>query len=61
MDKTKYIVSEEDILGAVKYALKLNILDERLVKILMNDVAYEIETLLYENCNVYKVESEDKK
>lgn len=58
MNETKYIISEKQILNAVKYALELNIQEQRIVDILMHDVEYEIETVLYDDCEEYKEESE---
>ena len=60
MNETKFIVSENQLLGAVKYALELNIQESKIVDILMHDVAVEIETILYDDCEEYKAESEDK-
>ena len=56
---TKFIVSEKQILDAVKYALELNIQESKIVDILMHDVEDEIETVLYDDCEEYKTESED--
>ena len=58
MNETKFIISEKQILKAVKYALELNIQEQRLVDILMHDVEDEIETVLYDDCEEYKAESE---
>lgn len=60
MNETKFIISEKQILNAVKYALELNIQEQRIVDILMHDVAEEMETVLYDDCEEYKAESEDK-
>ena len=60
MTETKFIISEKQILNAVKYALELNIQESRIVDILMHDVEDEIETVLYDDCEEYKAESEDK-
>ncbi len=60
MNETKFIISEKQILDAVKYALELNIQEQRIVDILMHDVEDEIETVLYDDCEEYKAESEDK-
>ena len=60
MNETKFIISEQQILKAVKYALELNIQEQRIVDILMHDVEDEIETVLYDDCEEYKAESEDK-
>ena len=59
MTETKFIISEKQILKAVKYALELNIQEQRIVDILMHDVEDEIETVLYDDCEEYKTESED--
>lgn len=59
MNETKFIVSEKQILDAVKYALELNIQESKIVDILMHDVEDEIETILYDDCEEYTEESED--
>lgn len=58
MNETKFIISEKQILNAVKYALELNIQEQRIVDILMHDVEDEIETVLYDDCEPSKAESE---
>ena len=58
MNETKFTISEKQILSAVKYALELNIQEHRIVDILMHDVEDEIETVLYDDCEEYKAESE---
>jgi len=50
MNETKFIVTEKQILDAVKYALELNIQESKIVDILMHDVEDEIETVLYDDC-----------
>ena len=50
MTETKFIISEKQILNAVKYALELNIQEQRIVDILMHDVEDELETVLYDDC-----------
>ena len=55
----KFIITEKQILNAVKYALELNIQEQRIVDILMHDVEDEIETVLYDDCEEYKAESEE--
>ena len=37
MSEPKFIISEKQILNAVKYALELNIQEQRIVDILMHD------------------------
>lgn len=59
MSETKFIITEKQILNAVKYALELNIQESRIVDILMHDVGDEIETVLYDDCEEYESESED--
>ena len=54
MSETKFIISEKQILKAVKYALELNIQEQRIVDILMHDVEDEMETVLYDDCEEYK-------
>lgn len=56
----KFIVTEKQILKAVETALELNIQDPRIVDIFMNDVENQIEAVLYDDCEEYKEESEDK-
>ena len=56
MNEPKFIISEKQILNAVKYALELNIQEQRIVDILMHDVEDEIETVLYDDCEEYKAE-----
>ena len=58
MDETKFIISEKQILNAVKYALELNIQEQKIVDILMHDVEDEIETVLYDDCEIYRAEGE---
>ena len=58
MNEPKFIITEKQILNAVKYALELNIQEQRIVDILMHDVEDEIETVLYDDCEEYKAESE---
>ena len=50
MNEPKFIVSKKQILSAVKYALELNIQEQRIVDILMHDIEDEIETVLYDDC-----------
>jgi hypothetical protein len=54
MNETKFIVTEKQILDAVKYALELNIQESKIVDILMHDVEDEIETVLYDDCEEVK-------
>lgn len=54
MNEPKFIISEKQILRSVKYALELNIQEQRIVDILMHDVEDEIETVLYDDCEEYK-------
>ena len=61
MNEPKFIISEKQILNAVKYALELNIQEQRIVDILMHDIEDEIETVLYDDCEEVQAESEDKK
>ena len=58
MSEPRFIISEKQILNAVKYALELNIQEQKIVDILMHDVENEIETVLYDDCEEYK-ESEE--
>lgn len=50
MNEPKFIITEKQILNAVKYALELNIQESRIVDILMYDVEDELETVLYDDC-----------
>lgn len=50
----KYIVTENQILNTVKYALELNILESKIVDILMHDIEEEIEITLCDDCEEYK-------
>ena len=59
MSVPKFIISEKQILSAVKYALELNIQEKRIVDILMHDIADEIDTVLYDDCEKVRAESED--
>ena len=54
MSEPRFIISEKQILNAVKYALELNIQEQRIVDILMHDVEDEMETVLYDDCEEYK-------
>ena len=56
MNEPKFIISEKQILSAVKYALESNIKESKIVDILMHDVEYEVETILYDDCEKYKAE-----
>ena len=58
MSEPKFIISEKQILNAVKYALELNIQEQRIVDILMHDVEDELETVLYDDCEEVQAESE---
>ena len=60
MNEPKFIISEKQILNAVKYALELNIQEQRIVDILMHDVEDEIETVLYDDCEEYKAEGSEE-
>lgn len=60
MNEPKFIITEKQILSAVKYALELNIQEQKIVDILMHDVEDEIETVLYDDCEEYKAESEEE-
>ena len=55
----KFIISEKQILNSIKYALELNIQEQRIVDILMHDIEDEIETVLYDDCEEYKAECEE--
>ena len=59
MNEPKFIITEKQILNAVKYALEFNIQEQRIVDILMHDIEDEIETVLYDDCEEYKAESEE--
>ena len=61
MNVSKFIISEKQIISAVKYALELNIQESKIVDILMHDVENEIETVLYDDCEEYMAESEEKR
>lgn len=60
MNEPKFIISVKQILNAVKYALELNIQELNIVDILMHSVENEIETVVYDDCEEYKAESEDR-
>ena len=60
MSVPKFIISEKQILSAVKYALELNIQEQKIVDILMHDIEDEIETVLYDDCEEYKAEKEEQ-
>lgn len=55
MNESKFIITEKQILDAVKYALELNIQESKIVDILMHDVEYQIEAVLYDDCRYYKM------
>ena len=59
MDEPKFIITEKQILKAVKYALELNIQESKIVDILMHDVEDEIETVLYDDCDEVESEVQD--
>ena len=58
MNESRFIITETQILDAVKYALELNIQEQRIVDILMHDIEDEIETVLYDDCEEVQAESE---
>lgn len=60
MSAPKFIVSERQIISAVKCAIEQNIQAEKIVDVLMHDISDEIETVLYDDCEEYKAESENK-
>ena len=55
----KFIISEQQIISAVKFAIEQSIQEEKIVDILMHDIEDEIETVLYDDCEEYKAESEE--
>lgn len=59
MNKTKFIITEKQILNAVKYALELNIQHPKIIDILMYAIENEIETVLYDDCEEYKEGSDE--
>ena len=59
MKGTKFIISEQQILIGVKYALEQNIKKKEMVDIIMCDVIDEIETVLYDDCDIYEEEIEE--
>lgn len=58
MSEPRFIISEKQILKAVKNALDLNINEPIIVDALMHKIENNIETVLYDDCEEYK-ESED--
>ena len=50
----KYIVTEQQMVKAVRYALELNIEDSGIIDILMKDVIEEIETVLEDDCEEWR-------
>ena len=56
MNEPRFIITEKQILDAVKYALELNIQESKIVDIIMHDVEYQIEAVLYDDCEEYKTE-----
>ena len=60
MSAPKFIVSERQIISGVKCAIEKSIQEEKIVDVLMHDISDEIETVLYDDCEEYKAESEDK-
>ena len=56
MNEPKFIVTEKQIINAVKCALEFNITESKIVDILMHDIENEIETVLYDDCEPYEVE-----
>lgn len=54
MEDTLFIVSKNEILQSIKFALELNIQDERILNILMHDIENEIETEMVYYCEEYK-------
>lgn len=59
MSETKFIVTRKQILDAVKYALELDIQEQRIVDILLYDIDDELDTVLHDDCEEYKAESEE--
>lgn len=58
MSETKFIITRKQILNAVKYALEVNIQEQKIVDILLYDIEDELDTVLYDDCEEYKAESE---
>lgn len=54
MSEIKFIITEREIINAVKCAIEFNIKEQKIVDILMRDVAEEIETVLYDDCEQVK-------
>ena len=50
----KYIVTEQQMIKAVRYALELNIKNSKIIDIIMNDVIEEIETVLEDDCEEWR-------
>ncbi len=59
MSEIRFIATEKQILESVKFALELNIQEQRIVDILMHDIENEIGTQLEFYCEEYK-ESEEE-
>lgn len=60
MNETKFIISENQILSAVKHALELNIQEHRIVDILMHDIEGEIDTVLHNDCKEVRATSDNE-
>lgn len=50
----KYIVTEQQMVKAVRYALELNIENSGIIDILMKDVIEEIEIVLEDDCEEWR-------
>ena len=61
MSEPRFIISEKQILNAVKFALELNIQEQRIVDILMHDVEFQLAVLVnsLHTLNDFPAESED--
>lgn len=55
----KFIVTEKKILVGIKSALEKVIQEKKIVDILMNGIGEEVETILYDDCEMYEEESEE--
>ena len=56
MDELKFIISEIQILIAVRDALEVNIKELKIIDILMHDIMESIEAVLYDDCERYNAE-----
>lgn len=54
MSRTKYIVTEDQILSTIESALKEHITNPTIIRELMVSIENNVETVLEDDCEVYE-------